>query len=184
MKKIYKYKNEEIEINVSLNKIIEKRINGKRFSIISVKCENIGINDEYQVENHLVIEKIKSIIKHCKILIDKNNINDLDKELKSELELMGFKTELSSTSTNSKSEYIYETVMGIANTPLPFLTKEQQAELNVIGYSGKTKSGIAITQQAYLNSLNLGYFVFKQTDVGPGDFIEKFLITRYYTTGE
>lgn len=63
---------------------------------------------------------------------------------------------------------------------LDFLTKEEQAEFNLIGYTGKNSNGVKMGRVEYLNSLRPKQERFQICQVGydRGDFIEEFVLTR------
>jgi hypothetical protein len=80
-------------------------------------------------------------------------------------------------------DYSFETSSGtiIGYNPLTkFLTNEQIAELDSIGYRGKTTSDQETTRTQYLNSLfpNKELFHIIQTKFDNGDFREKFILVR------
>lgn len=77
------------------------------------------------------------------------------------------------------STYNISTCMGKVNgeNPLTFLSKEEQDNLNEIGYSGKL-NGERISRTTYLNSLGKGEFSIEQTKYDNGDFSERFIIIR------
>ena len=70
------------------------------------------------------------------------------------------------------------TRMGTCITPLPFPSNDRLNNFNSICYSGKTKQGIKINCEDYLNSLNKGEFTVMPTKFDNGDFEEKFIIVR------
>lgn len=63
---------------------------------------------------------------------------------------------------------------------LPYLTPEQNDELNLIGYSGKNSKGEKTRRLDYLNSLGIGEFDITQTEWDNGDFCEAFIVVRCY----
>ena len=78
--------------------------------------------------------------------------------------------------------YRIRTAMGVVSnqTPLNFLSKEEQAEFDNIGYTGKKLNGVKIGRVEYLNSLrpNEEQFQMERLKYDNGDFTEEFLITR------
>ena len=68
-------------------------------------------------------------------------------------------------------------VRGSFGHPLTFLTEEEKANLDEIGYTGKLK-GVKTSKGEYLNSLEKGEFSVEQTKFDNGDFTEGFLIVR------
>jgi hypothetical protein len=80
--------------------------------------------------------------------------------------------------------YNIETSMGFlclsSFNNLPFLTEVEIKELNNIGYSGKNFNGDEMSQTEFLNSLNKGTFIVKQTKFDCGDFSEAFTIVRTF----
>ena len=71
-----------------------------------------------------------------------------------------------------------DTSMGkIISGQLPFLTKQEQKNLNEIGYTGKL-NGVKITREIYLNSLGKGEFTVNQTKFDMGDFCQSFNIIQ------
>lgn len=74
--------------------------------------------------------------------------------------------------------YKIRTCMGKTTQKLSFLTEEENEELNVIGYSGRTSKGEKMSREEYLNSLNKGEFKVEQTVYDKGDFCEEFIYTR------
>lgn len=59
------------------------------------------------------------------------------------------------------------------------LTEEEVAELDVIGFTGKTSKGEKSSFEQYLNSLGKGEFSVKQVKFDDGSFTEKYEIARY-----
>lgn len=80
------------------------------------------------------------------------------------------------------NNFNYRTCMGKASgqlvVQLPFLSKEEQKEMDLIGYTGKNSSGVRTSFEKYLNTLGKGKFSVVQTKFGSDDFIEKYMITR------
>lgn len=75
--------------------------------------------------------------------------------------------------------YSITTGMGRSSaTDLPFLSKNEKANFDNIGYSGKLLNGERMEREQYLNSLGKGYFEIKQTKFDDGSFEEMFTITR------
>jgi hypothetical protein len=62
--------------------------------------------------------------------------------------------------------------------PLHFLTEQEKKDLDQIGYSGKL-NGVETSRTEYLNSLDKGEFSITQTKRDNGNFIEKFVVSRY-----
>jgi len=75
-------------------------------------------------------------------------------------------------------QYIINTGMGKTRDSLPFMTEEEYAEFNLIGYSGKGNDGIRTTRIDFLQRLNKGSFSISQTKYDYGDFSERFIIVR------
>lgn len=76
--------------------------------------------------------------------------------------------------------YQVTTGMGRCQEPLPFLSDAEQADLDSIGYSGKTVAGVRNGRKQYLNSLGKGHFDVTQTKFDNGSFIEEFIIVRVH----
>jgi hypothetical protein len=70
------------------------------------------------------------------------------------------------------------THMGCAWDHLPCLTKDEQEEFDLIGYTGKNNAGEKTNFQTFLNSLGKGEFQVKQTKWDDGSFEERFTIVR------
>lgn len=62
--------------------------------------------------------------------------------------------------------------------PLYFLSKEEQEELDTIGYTGKNSKGERTNRESYLNSLDKGAFAVTCVRGDNGDFSEDFIISR------
>lgn len=63
--------------------------------------------------------------------------------------------------------------------PLYFLSKEEQEELDTIGYTGgKNSKGEKTNRESYLNSLDKGAFAVICVRGDNGDFSEDFIISR------
>jgi len=77
--------------------------------------------------------------------------------------------------------YVIETALGQTrgDLPLPFLTEDERAEFDSIGYSGKTRDGRKCSRLEFLNSLGRGEFSIQQTRFDNGDFTEEFTIIQH-----
>lgn len=62
--------------------------------------------------------------------------------------------------------------------PLYFLSREEQEELDTIGYTGKNSKGERTNRESYLNSLDKGAFAVTRVRSDNGDFSEEFIIAR------
>ena len=80
-------------------------------------------------------------------------------------------------------QFTLTTSMGSLNKHLSslqnILTEEEVAELDVIGFTGKTSKGEKSSFANYLNSLGKGEFSIKQVGWDNGSFTEKYEVARY-----
>lgn len=74
--------------------------------------------------------------------------------------------------------YYIETAMGTIDKGLPFLSVEELAEFNTIGYTGKTTSLVETAFEEYLNTLGKGVFKVDRTMFDNGDFRERYSVFR------
>lgn len=76
--------------------------------------------------------------------------------------------------------YLIRTVMGETNHEyLPFLTMQQLADFNSIGYTGNDLKGNKSNFESFLNSINKNWsFKVQRTKFDDGDFCEEYIITR------